>query len=87
MIVRWHSDVVRTQESVIPVCDKPYPKDKRKVQKADVLSVCDKPYHTNKLKVQKAEELEVLRICSGHCDDEFTLYCYNVFKSHFLRSE
>jgi len=35
MIVGWQSDLVNTKESVLPVCDKPFYMNKRKVQKGD----------------------------------------------------
>jgi len=39
MIVRWQSDLLKSKESVIPVCSKPYPMSKRKVQKGVEIKV------------------------------------------------
>jgi len=39
MIVRWQSDLVNTKESVLPVCDKPYQTNKRKIQKREEIEV------------------------------------------------
>ena len=39
MIVRWHSGLVNTKESALPVCDKPYHTNKRKVQKGEEIEV------------------------------------------------
>jgi len=33
MIVRWHSDLLNTKENILPVCDKPYHTNQRRVQK------------------------------------------------------
>ena len=39
MIVRWQSDLVKTKESVLPVCSKLYYTNKRKVQKGEEIEV------------------------------------------------
>jgi len=39
MIVRWQSDLVNTKESVLPVRNKPYYTNKRKVQKWEEIEV------------------------------------------------
>ena len=38
-IVRLQCDLVNTKESVLPVCDISYDKNKRKVQKGEVIKV------------------------------------------------
>ena len=39
MIFRWQSDIVKTKESTLSGCDKPYHTNKRKVQKRDKIEV------------------------------------------------
>jgi len=39
MIVWWQSDLVITKEGILPVCDKPYHMNKRKVQKEEESAV------------------------------------------------
>jgi len=39
MIVRWHSGLVNTKESLLPVWDKPYHTNKSKVQKEEEIEV------------------------------------------------
>jgi len=39
MIVRWQVDLVNTKESVLTVCYKPYPTNKRKVHTGDEIEV------------------------------------------------
>jgi len=39
MIVRRHSDKAIRKESVLPICDKPYNTNKRKVQKREEVEV------------------------------------------------
>ena len=34
-IVKWKSDLVNTNESILPVCDEPYYTNKRKAQKGE----------------------------------------------------
>ena len=39
MISRPQSDLVHTKESILPVCDKPYHTNKRKLQKREDIEV------------------------------------------------
>ena len=39
MIVRWKFHLVYTNESVLPVCDKPYHTNNRNVQKGEAIEV------------------------------------------------
>jgi len=87
VIVRWQSDLVNTKkkykESLLPVCDKPYPTNKRNVQKGGDISFAELYINYHVCIASDSEKIQSFDWPKWLCALCNVISCLNPTKHHF----